>query len=83
MPACDRAKSSVQAVAVLLSETGLMVMAAAHALESGPDARGDDGVTTLDRLLSYSTDVSAAISKLHALVKAERSPTIKPNGIVQ
>jgi hypothetical protein len=83
MQACDRAKTSAQAVAILLAESGLMVMAAAHALESGPDAKGADGVSNLDRLLSYSADVSAAINKLHALAKSERSPIIKPPGALQ
>lgn len=83
MPACDHATTSGQCVAILLSETGLMVMAAAHAIDLGPHAIGQDGVATLDRLLAFATDVEAAIAKLKTLVKAERSPIIKPGDLMQ
>lgn len=71
----SRATSSSHAAVVLLSEVGSLNVALAEALEFGPDAmpRGD-GVTTLQRLFSYSEDVKFAIDDFQRLVKEEQSP---------
>jgi hypothetical protein len=74
----SRAKSSSHAAAVLLNECGSLTVAIAEAIEFGPDAtpRGD-GVTTLQRLMTYAEDVEFAIGVMRKLVKEERSPILK------
>lgn len=80
----DYAKSSGQVVAILVDCAGRMVSLAGQAILMGPDYKpATIAPTLLQMLLGVCDDVEHAIQKLRALVKAERSPIIKPQGPTQ